>query len=220
MSLRSFTVLAHSLRKRENLDLHPARIHSIPGTRSFAFHVVAQEQALILSACRQRSGRLRSAVHPLPAGQRRIGGTENRRLRRGVCKSGASLSRHVRTDVSVEHHLSRIRPCLTRPLARCFSRARRHGAALLRTTTPAGQVRTCRGPRQNVRPLGFGIQKIFCAKNAKKISRTFRKSAAWPWERGTFTTPARKVRVLGDPGTRVASRRSVPSKNRANPNRS
>lgn len=30
-----------------------------------------------------------------------------------------------------------------------------------------------------------------------------------PWERGTSTTPARKVRVLGDPGTRVASRKSV-----------
>ena len=40
-----------------------------------------------------------------------------------------------------------------------------------------------------------------------------------PWERGTFTTPAHRARMLGDPGTRVASRRSVPRTIRANPNR-
>jgi len=89
----------------------------------------------------------------------------------------------------------RIFPAHPRSLARCFSRARRHSAF-------------CFG---YAALKGFGFQKIFCAKNAKKISRTFRKRHAHgAWERGTFTTPARRVRVLGDPGTRVASRKSVP----------
>jgi hypothetical protein len=34
-------------------------------------------------------------------------------------------------------------------------------------------------------------------------------------EQGTFTTPARTIRVLGDPGTPVASRKCVPSRIRA-----
>lgn len=138
MSLRSFTVLGLSLRKRDDLDLRPALIHSLPRPRSFAFHGVAQEQALTVSAARQRCGRLPSVVHPLPAGQRRIGAATARRLRRADCESYASLSRHLQTDVSVERHLSRIFPCLTRSLARCLSRARRHGTALLRLRRPKG----------------------------------------------------------------------------------
>ncbi len=57
---------------------------------------------------------------------------QHERLRRSGCESDASLSRHLQTDVSVERHLSRIRPCLTRPLARCLSRALRQlrGSAL------------------------------------------------------------------------------------------
>jgi hypothetical protein len=138
MSLRFFTVLAHPLRKREDLDLHPARIHSIPGTRSFAFQVVAQEQTLTTSADRQRCGRLPSVVQPLPAGQRRIGSATARGLRRPGCEAYASLSRDRQTDVSLERHLSRIFPCLTRSLARCLSRALRHGTALLRLRRPKG----------------------------------------------------------------------------------
>ncbi len=41
------------------------------------------------------------------------------------------------------------------------------------------------------------------------------KCALGTGEQGTFTTPARTVRVLGDPGTRVASRKCVPSRIRA-----
>ena len=205
MSLRSFTVLAHSLRKREDLDLRPARIHSIPGPRSFAFHAVARKQPYTLSADRQRCGRLPSAVHPFPAGQRRMEDAIERRLRRAGCESSARLSRHLQTDVSVERHLSRIRPCLTRPLARCLSRALsphrtknvRRGprccgscAALLRTTCA-------------LRVSAF--RKSFCQRQERKnIFRTFRK---------------RRRLALGAGHTRVASRRSVPSKNRANPNR-
>jgi hypothetical protein len=77
-------------------------------------------------------------VHPLPAGQRRIGGATARGLRRAGCESYASLSRHLKTDISVERHLSRIFPCLTRSLARCLSRALRHGTALLRLRRPKG----------------------------------------------------------------------------------
>jgi hypothetical protein len=139
MSLRCFTVLALSLRKREDPDLRPARIHSSCRTRSFALHLVAQEAGpRTVSAGRQRRGRLPRVVHPLPAGQRRVGGATERRLRRAGCESYASLSRHLQTDVSVERHLSRIFPCLTRSLARCLSRARRHGTALLRLRRPKG----------------------------------------------------------------------------------
>ena len=138
MSLRSFTVLALSLRKRVDLDLSPVRIHSLSRPRSFAFHVVAQESALTVSADRQRCGRLPSVVHPLPAGQRRVGAATERRLRRAGCESYASLSRHLKTDVSLERHLSRIFPCLTRSLARCLSRARRHLAFCFALRAPCG----------------------------------------------------------------------------------
>lgn len=133
MSLRFFTMVALSLRKRRDLDLRPARIHSTYRPRSFAFHVVAKEQALTPSAGRQRCGRLRSVVHPLPAGPRRLEMRQDGRLRYAGCDPLASFFRCLQTGVSVKRHLSRIRPCLTRPLARCLSRARRHGAALLRT---------------------------------------------------------------------------------------
>jgi hypothetical protein len=45
------------------------------------------------------------------------------------------------TGISVERHLSRIVPCLTRSLARCFSRARRHiGFCFCRTPPPTKGV--------------------------------------------------------------------------------
>jgi hypothetical protein len=138
MSLRSLTALALSLRKREDLDLRPVRIHLIPRPRSSAFHVVAWKQPVAMPADRQRCGGLPSVIHPPPAGQRRVGGATERRLRRAGCESDASLSRHLQTDVSVERHLSRIHPCLTRSLARCLSRARRHLAFCFALRAPCG----------------------------------------------------------------------------------
>ena len=117
MSLRSFTVLALSLRKRKDLDLRPAHIHAVPRPRSFAFHVVARKQPLTVSACRQRCGRVRSVVRPLPLVDAGSKAREERRLRYADCESGAFLSRHPRTSVCVKRHLSRIFPCLTRSLA-------------------------------------------------------------------------------------------------------
>lgn len=194
MSLRFLTVLALSLRKREDLDLHPTRIHSHRRTRSFAFHMVAQEQALTVSAARQRCGRLPSMVHLLLAGQRCMEGATERRLRRAGCESSASLSRHLETDVSVERHLSWIFPCLTRPLARCLSRA----------------LRQLRGSASAAPPKkGFGFQKIFSAR-----LRTERGRKDFP------NLPKKRRLAWGAGHTHVASRRSVPSKNRANPNRS
>ena len=138
MSLRFFTALALSPRKRADLDLRPVRIHSTFRSRSFVFHGVAQEQAaLISSADRQRCGRLPGTVHPLPAGQRRARGATGRLWLAG-CESNASLSRHLQTDVSVERHLSRIRPCLTRPLARCLSRALRQLRGSASASQPCG----------------------------------------------------------------------------------
>ena len=74
MSLRSFTALAHSSRKRADLDLRPARIHSTSRSRSFAFRVVTHDSALTLCVSRQRCRRLPCAIHPLPAGLRRMEG--------------------------------------------------------------------------------------------------------------------------------------------------
>ena len=81
-------------------------------------------------------------------------GSNAARSRRRPCGNGLQQS------VSIERHLSRIFPYLTRSLARCLSRARRHSAFCF----------GCAAPK------GFGFQKIFSATNAKKISRTFRKS--------------------------------------------
>jgi hypothetical protein len=194
MSLRSFTASALSPRKRADLDLRPARIHSTFRSRSSAFHVVTQEQAPTVSAGRQRCGKLPGTFHPLPAGQRRVRGATRRRLRRSGCESNASLSRHLQTDVSIERHLSRIRPCLTRSLARCFSRALRHLAFCFALRAPCGS-----GFPKKKSPCGCG------PKNGRDFS----------------SEPPQKARLrhLGAGHTRVASRRSVPSKNRANPNR-
>ncbi len=143
MSIRSFTVLALSLRKKRDLDLRPARIHSSRGPRSSSFHVVAHEQTLGLSASRQQYGRPQSAIHPLPADPCRMGCATERttpacrwRIRRIL------LQTLVQTGVSVKRHLSRIRPCLTRSLARCLSRA----------------LRQLRGSASHyVRPKGFRL---------------------------------------------------------------
>jgi hypothetical protein len=82
-----------------------------------------------------------------------------------------------RTGVSIERQFSRIFPAPPRSLARCLSRALRHGAALLRLRPPAG----------------FGFQKILCAKNAKRFSKPSEKDAAWPWERGTLASLRARV---------------------------
>jgi len=104
------------------------------------------------------------------------------RLQRRPCGDGLQQS------VSIERHLSRIFPAHPRSLARCLSRARRHSAF-------------CFG---FAALKGFGFQKIFCAKSAKR-----------------FPEPSEKARPrrLGAGHTRVASRRSVPRAIRANPNR-
>ena len=66
MSLRSFTVLAQSLRKKRDLDLRHARIHSIPRPRSFDFHIVALEQTLTLSTSRRGRRNRHPLISPLP----------------------------------------------------------------------------------------------------------------------------------------------------------
>lgn len=81
------------------------------------------------------------------------------------CIGGLDAMETLQTGVSVKRHFSRIFPASPRSLARCLSRARRHGASLLR---PCG------------RPKGFGFQKIFVHRTrTQKIFRTFRKSATW-----------------------------------------
>jgi hypothetical protein len=181
MSLHSFTVLALSLRKRTDLDLRPARIHSLLRPRSFASHIIAQEQNFTVSAARQRCGRVRFTHSPLVHAAWKA--RENRRLRCVVCESGVSLCRHPRTSVCVKRHLSRIFPCLTRSLASVL------------IPRPAAAARLCFALRAPLRVSAF--RKSFrqtSAQNAdEKIFRTFRKSAAWPWERGTLASLRARV---------------------------
>jgi hypothetical protein len=92
------------------------------------------------------------------------------------------LDRHpyigaLQTSVYLERQFSRIFPAHPRSLARCLSRARRHGASLLRLR----------------RPADFGFQKILCATNAKRFSEPSEKDAAWPWERGTLASLRARV---------------------------
>ena len=65
----------------------------------------------------------------------------------------------LQTSVSIERQFSRIFPAHPRSLARCLSRARRHGAALLRLR----------------RPQGFRFSENLVCDERKKIFRTFRK---------------------------------------------
>ena len=83
----------------------------------------------------------------------------------------------LQTSVYLERQFSRIFPAHPRSLARCLSRARRHGASLLWLRHPAG----------------FGFQKILCAANAKRFSEPSEKDAAWPWERGTLASLRARV---------------------------
>jgi len=100
----------------------------------------------------------------------------------GYGSTAVQLHRHpyigaLQTSVSIERQFSRIFPAHPRSLARCLSRARRHGASLLRLR----------------RPVGFGFQKILCATNAKRFSEPSEKDAAWPWERGTLASLRARV---------------------------
>lgn len=155
MSLRPFTVLAHSLRKKGDLDLCPVRIHPLPRSCRFAFRVVAREQALIQCAGRQRCEGLPGRfTHSSPVHANRKT-RENGQFRRAGCESYAPF-RRLQRSVPVKRHLSRIFPCLTRSLAQCLSRA----------------LRQLRGSASHfVRPAGFGFQKIFSAKLRTECGR-------------------------------------------------
>jgi hypothetical protein len=124
----------------------------------------------------------------------------------GYGSTAVQLRRHpyigaLQTSVYLECQFSRIFPAHPRSLASVLSRARRHGASLLRTACALA---------------GFGFQKILCATNAKRFSEPSEKDAAWHLGAGHTPTPPHTNRVLGTPGSRVASRKSVPRVIRAN----
>jgi hypothetical protein len=85
------------------------------------------------------------------------------RSQRRPCGDGLQQS------VSIERHLSRIFPAHPRSLARCCSRARRHSAFCF--AWASRQKRMTRRNGWPMRPAGFGFQKIFCAKNAKRFPK-------------------------------------------------
>jgi hypothetical protein len=182
MSLRSFTVLALSLRKRADIDLRPVRIHSTFRSRSFAFHAVTQEQAaLTWSAGRQRCGRLPGTVHPLPA---------------GLCRMKGATER---TTLACRLRIRRI-PVQT-PSDGCFRRApslpdspMSHSATRsVLIPRPAATARLCFCCAA-LRVSAF--RKSFCQRQERKnIFRTFRK---------------RRRLALGAGHTRVASLEECP----------
>ena len=197
MSLYSFTALALSSRKRRDLDLRLSQVFSLSGLRSSGIQVAASGQTLVVSASRQRCRRLPSAVHPLPTGPRRMEGATERtipacrlRIRRILLQtpSGGCFRKAPSLLASPMSHSVTRSVLVPRPAAL---------GVLLRTTTPAGQVRTCRGPRQNVRPAGLGFQrKNLPSAAAPDGTRFFLRSLP-------ESTPA----ALGSGAPRVASRK-------------
>jgi hypothetical protein len=89
-----------------------------------------------------------SEVHPLPTGSRYMEDARKWTTPVGSLQIKRIPIQTPSVDVSVKRYLSWIFPCLTRPLARCLSRAQRQlrGSAL-----------------HFVLPAGFGFQKIFSA---------------------------------------------------------
>ncbi len=83
----------------------------------------------------------------------------------------------LQTDVSIERQFSRIFPAHPRSLARCLSRALRHGAALLRLTPP----------------WGLRLSENLCATNAKRFSEPSVKAPLGTWERCTLASLRARV---------------------------
>jgi hypothetical protein len=82
----------------------------------------------------------------------------------------ASCTGAVQQNIFIERHLSRIFPASPRSLA---------SVLIPRPAARRGSAFTAF--RKSFRPFPQGARK-------EKIFRTFRKSAAWPWERGTLAS--------------------------------
>ncbi len=193
MSICSFTALALSLRKRADLDLRPAHVHSVPKSHSFAFHVVTHDSALALCVGRQRCGRLPGTIHPLPVVYARMEGAT------------------ARTTPACSVRIRRI--LVQTPSDGCFRRA----PSLLVSPLSHSATRSVLIPRP-------AATARLCFGNAALRVSAFRKSFRQTSHRTRtkrFPEPSEKAPLgLGSGAPHVASRRSVPSKNRANPNRS
>lgn len=157
MNLRPFTVLAHSLRKKNDLDLCHTRIHSLPRSCSFAFHVVARRYALTVPPHGQRCGGVPSTVHPLPTGPCRVEGTRERTTPVCMWRIKRIPVQTPSVDVSVKRHLSRIFPCLTRSLARCLSRALRQLRGSASHYHPSRSSADLPGTPAKRAPFGFRL---------------------------------------------------------------
>lgn len=189
MSLHSFTVLADSLRKKDDLDLCPTHFHSLPGSCRFAFHVLAWKQALAVSprATMQRSGWCGSP-------------TPNWSTPYGRCEKdddfGVQLANQAHPCPDTSSGCFRKVPSLPDfPMSHSVTRSvlipRPAAAARLCFALPPQQVKCgpAGDPGKTCALRVTAFRKSFrqnSAQNAdEKIIRTFRKSAAWPWERGT-----------------------------------
>jgi hypothetical protein len=142
---------------------------------AFDFHVAAQEQPMTLSAGRHHRGKLQSPVHPIHAGHRRIVGTRGRTI--PVC-SMRIIRILLRTP---SDECFRKAPSLPDfPMSHSVTRSVLHPA-------PGGAARLCFALRAPLRVSAFrkSFRQISAKNPDEKIFRTFRKSAVWPWERGT-----------------------------------
>jgi hypothetical protein len=114
------------------------------------------------------------------------------RSQRRPCGDGLQQS------VSIERHLSRIFPAHPRSLTRCCSRARRHSAFCF--AWASRQKRMTRRNGWPMRPAGFGFQKIFCAKNAKRFPEPSEKDTPTALGSGAHSRRVAQECPEGNPG--------------------
>lgn len=144
MSLSSYTIPAHCLRKNGDLDLCPVHFLSPIGSCSLNLHAAAQVLPLALSAARVSMRRSARCGSPTPACPRRGSHRKSRRLRcvqrMGILLSipfhGCLRGAPYLPDFPMSHSVTRS-VLIPRPAAR-------RGSA-----------------SHSVRPSGFGFQKIF-----------------------------------------------------------
>jgi hypothetical protein len=109
----------------------------------------------------------------------------------------------LQTSVSLERHFSRIFPAHPRSLASVYSPRPAALRVSASATTPAGQKRTCRGPRYYAALWVSAFRKSFVQRTQKDLPNL----------------PKKTPLDLGSGAPRVASRRSVPRAIRANTNK-
>jgi hypothetical protein len=177
------TILARtSLSRKSGLLLALADLHI--GPARLALDSVGQAQVPRMAGCGGRWSVENGVVHPLSAF---VSGAGSHRKDRQYGPPAVRLRwRPVRRasseGVSIERHLSRIFPAFPRSLA---------SVLIPRPAARRGSASAYAALRVSAFKKSF---RLFPQRARKeKIFRTFRKSAAWPWERGTLASLRARV---------------------------